>query len=720
MNKTHEGFTRSGLLLASLVLGSAGLPGLVSGDVLTYHNDNARTGQNLNETTLVPANVNYAQFGLLRVLATQGRVDAQPLYAATVSGLGSRNVGFVATEHDLVYAFDANNGNLIWSVSLLGNGETPSDNRGCDQVTPEIGVTATPVIDRNLGPNGTLFVVAMSKNSAGQYLQRLHALDLATGGDELPATTISATYPGSGANSSGGMVVFDPAQYKERAGLLLLNRVIYTAWASHCDNGPYTGWIIGYDESTLTQTSVLNITPNGSDGAIWMSGAGLAADLDANIYFLAGNGTFDTSLTLAGFPVNGDFGNSFMKLSTVNNTLTPLDYFATYATPTQNSHDVDLGSGGALVLPDMTDALRGTRQLAVGAGKDQNLYLVDRSNMGKFNPVNDDAIYEKLTGVFSGGVWSMPAYFNGTLYYGPTGNPLMAFPFQMARLASSTSQTLVNFTYPGATPSISANGNANGIVWVTENTSPAVLHAYAATDLANELYNSNQAANGRDHFGDGNKFITPTIADGQVYVGTTAGVGVFGLLNLSSPTVSLTLPANGASYAAPATINLAASVTTNGHSITQVKFFNGASLLGAASSAPYTYAWKNVGAGSFSLTAQLVYDIGSTLNSAPVNVTVTNPAPTVALTSPSNGASYKAPATINLAASVTANGHTITQVQYYNGSTLLGAAAAPYGYTWSNVGAGSYTLTARLIYDTGSALNSSPVNVTVSSRHGRH
>jgi hypothetical protein len=615
-------------MVAGFLVVSGGLTGLApASDVLTYHNDNARTGQNLNESILTPANVNSAQFGLVRVLATQGKVDAQPLYCAGVSipGQGLHDVVFVVSEHDMVYAFDADSANTFWSVSLLGSGETPSDDRGCSQVTPEIGITATPVIDRNLGPNGTMFVVAMSKNGSGQYFQRLHALDLATGAHRLSAMTISATYPGTGDNSSGGNVIFNPAQYKERAGLLLLNGVVYTAWASHCDNRPYTGWIMGFDQNTLAQTSVLNITPNGNEAAIWMSGAGLAADSGNNIYFLAGNGTLDTTFTPAGFPMNQDYGNAFMKLSTAGNVLMPVDYFATYNTPSENNGDVDLGSGGALVLPDMTDASGATRELAVGAGKDQNIYLVDRSDMGKFNPANDNAIYQELPGVLSGGVWSMPAYFNGVLYYGSVGNPIVAFPFQSARLAGISSQTANAFGYPGATPSISANGSANGIVWAAENVSPAVLHAYAATGLSTELYNSNQAANGRDHFGNGNKFITPTIADGQVFVGTTAGVGVFGLLSQTqpAPTIALTSPPDGASYTVPANINLAASVTANGHSITKVQFYNGTSLLAEDLAAPYTFTWRNVATGSYSLTARLVYDSGSTLDSAAANVTVT-------------------------------------------------------------------------------------------------
>lgn len=507
-------------------------------DVLTYHNDNGRTGQASHEEILTPANVVSTHFGKLWVLNTDGKVDAEPLYAAGVSipGKGVRNVLLVVTEHDSVYAFDADTTNVLWRVSMLGNGETPSDTRGCSQVTPEIGITATPVIDRQFGPNGTIFLVAMSKNGSGQYFQRLHALDLSTGADRLTPATVAATYPGVGDNSHNGIVVFDPAQYEERAGLLLLNGVIYTAWTSHCDIRLYTGWIIGYDEQTLAQTTVLNVTPNGNEGAIWMSGAGLAADDDSNIYFLDGNGTFDTTLNLNGFPSQGDFGNAFIKLSTTGGTLAVADYFATFQVQNQNASDLDLGSGGALVLPDMLDSQNNVRRLAVGAGKDTHLYVVDRSNMGKFNAANDVAVYQKLSGALPGGVWAMPAYFNGTLYYGSVGQRIKAFPFQNAMLNSPSSQTPGTFGYPGATPGISANATSNGIVWACENTSPAVLHAFAATNLATEFYNSTQAGGGRDQFGAGNKFITPMIASARVYVGTTTGVGVFGLLDAVSLT----------------------------------------------------------------------------------------------------------------------------------------------------------------------------------------
>jgi hypothetical protein len=500
-----------------------------SNDVLTYHNDNARTGQMLNETILTPSNVNAASFGLLRVLSVDGKVDAQPLY---VSNSGSPNLLIVATEHGSVYAFDADQGNIVWQKSMLLAGETPSDDHGCSQVTPEIGVTATPVIDRGAGPHGTIYVMAMSKNASGNYFQRMHALDLSTGNEQFGGSqTVSAMFPGNGDNSSGGQVVFDPGQYKERPGLLLLNGVIYTAWSSHCDIRPYTGWLIGYDQNTLAQTSVLNVTPNGNEGSFWNSGAGPASDSGGNIIALQANGTFDTTLNAQGFPSQGNFGNSFLKISTTNRQLAVADYFAMFNVSSENSVDQDLGSGGALVLPDLKDSSGATRHLAVGAGKDANIYVVDRDNMGKFNPANNSQIYQNVSGALGGPVFSMPAYFNGVLYYGAVGDNLKAFAITNARVAGNpSSQSAISFSFPGTTPSVSANGGAGGIVWAAENSSPAVLHAYDATNLANELYNSNQAVNGRDHFGAGNKFITPTIAHGKVYVGTTNGVGVFGLL----------------------------------------------------------------------------------------------------------------------------------------------------------------------------------------------
>ena len=507
-------------------------PGNSAVDITTYHDDNARTGQNLKETILTTSNVNSSTFGKLFQIPVDGKVDAEPLYLSALSvGGQTHNVLFVATEHDSVYAFDADTGASLWRVSMLASGQTTSDNRGCDQVTPEIGVTSTPVIDRNAGSHGTIYVIAMSKDGSGNYHQRLHALDVTTGDEEFSGPKeIQASFPGSGDGRSGGNVVFAPGQYEERAGLLLLNGVVYTSWTSHCDIRPYTGWMMGYDQNTLAQTSVLNLTPNGNEGAIWMSGAGPAADSSGNIYLLDANGTFDTTMNGSGFPSQGDYGNAFMKLSTTNKQLAVADYFEMSNQMSENDSDQDLGSGGALVLPDLTDSASKTWHLAVGAGKDGNIYLVDRDNMGKFNSGSNN-IHQELPGVLSGGIWSMPAYFNDTVYFGAVGNNIRAFPISNAQLSTTPSSvSAASFPYPGATPSISANGTNNAILWATANSNPAVLHAYDATNLAQELYNSNQASGGRDQFGAGNKFITPMIVNGKVYVGTTNGVGVFGLL----------------------------------------------------------------------------------------------------------------------------------------------------------------------------------------------
>jgi hypothetical protein len=517
---------RTTILIALLTLIS--LPSFAQ-DVLTYHNNNARTGLNNKETILTTTNVNSATFGKLFTAPADGLVDAEPLYLSAVSVGGTmHNLLIVASEHGTVYAYDADTGANLWHITTLKSGESTSDNRGCGQVTPEIGVTSTPVIVRPATGNPVIFVVAMSKDSSGNYHQRLHALDATTGAEVRGGPVdIAASYPGTGDNSSGGKVIFDPAQYKERAGLLLIGNTLYLAWASHCDFRPYTGWIMGYNATTLKQTTVLNVTPNGNEGAIWNSGAGMAADGNGNIILLDANGVFDTTLTAAGFPNDADYGNAFLRL-TIKGGLAVADYFEMDNEASENGSDTDLGSGGTLLVTQK-DSTGKVWQLAVGAGKDSNLYVVDRTNMGKFSSSANN-VYQELAGALPGGVWSMPAFFNNVVYYGPVGSPLLAFQFKNAKLLPSpVAKTSNSFGYPGATPSISTNAGKNGIVWAIENSNPAVLHAYNAKTLL-ELYNSNQAASGRDHPGPGNKFITPMIANGKVYVATTTGVAAFGVL----------------------------------------------------------------------------------------------------------------------------------------------------------------------------------------------
>ena len=505
------------------------IPG--SPDTLTFHNDTARTGQNLHETILNLENVDPATFGKIGFLPVDGKVDAQPLYLSQVAipGIGFRNVVYVVTEHDSVYAFDADSGGLLWQLSALNLDETPSDWRSCGNLMPEKGITATPVIDRHRGPNGVMYLVSMSKDSTGKFSQRLHAIDVATGSELFGAPIdIRATFPGNGPNSLNGNLIFDPAQYLERAALLLLNSVVYTTWSSHCDIAPYNGWIIGYDADTLAQVKVLNLTPNGSQGAIWMSGSGPAADPEGNIFILDANGTFDTTLDERGHPSHGNYGNSFVKITTTND-FSVADYFTMLNVDNENEHDTDLGSGGAVVLPDLTDADGKVRHLAVGGGKDRGIYLVDRENMGKFNPSSND-IYQQINEL-GGAIFSTPAYFNQAIYYGALHDSIKRFPFVAGRLAETpASQTAIAFGYPGVTPTISGDGGTDAILWAAENGSTAALHAYAAEDLARELYNSNQASGGRDQFGAGNKYIAPTVADGRVFVGTQNGVAVFGLL----------------------------------------------------------------------------------------------------------------------------------------------------------------------------------------------
>jgi len=516
-------------------------------DVITYHNDNQRTGQNLAETALTPSNVVQSGFGVQHLIAVDGKVDAQPLVlgAYAIDG-ATHNVVYVATEHDSVYAFDADSAATLWQVSLVASGETPSDNRGCTQVTPEIGITATPVIDRTAG---SLFVVAMSKDSAGNYHQRLHALSLSTGAELAHSPVdITASVAGTGAPATvNGQIVFDAGQYEERSALLLNQGTIYTSWTSHCDLENYTGWIIAYAETTLQQNALFNDEPSGSqngqqgEASFWNSNSGPSADADGNVYAMSANGVFDVILTADGFPSGNDYGNSILKLSApVNGGLSVLDYFTMFNTVAESDSDTDLASGGLMLLPDQVDGSGVTRHLAVGAGKDQNIYVVDRDSLGKFNTANDDNAYQPLLDAFSAyaaascggpgpsGVYGAPVYFNGSVYYSASGDVIRGFKLASAKLPPQpTVKSATPFCYPGAPMSISANGGQNAILWAVQNSSSqGVLHAYDAGTLT-ELYNSTQAGT-RDQFGPGSKFTPPTIANGKVFVGTQADTSAGG------------------------------------------------------------------------------------------------------------------------------------------------------------------------------------------------
>ncbi|HTA70115.1 MAG TPA: hypothetical protein VK776_17625 [Bryobacteraceae bacterium] len=485
--------------------------------VLTYHNDLARTGQNLNETSLTPATLRSGQFAHLFTDSVDGQVYAQPLYMPDVNipGKGVYNVVFVVTEHDSVYAFDAD-GNAaapLWHVNFtnptLGITPASADALQCAAIAPEIGITGTPVIDPT---TGTLYVVAMTlEYVAENYVQRLHALDVATGA-ERPGSPVEihASTPGTGDGNT--TVKFNPGLYKQRPGLLLLSGVVYTTWSSHCDAGRYHGWVIGYDSKTLQQVALYIDTPNWDAGSIWQSGAAPAADPEGNIFLVSGNGTFDTNLG------GTDLGESIIKLSTTKG-LAVADYFTPFNSTALSEKELDLGSSGALLLPD--NAGSGAHpHLAISGSKEGRIYVLDRDNMGHFQPDSDNQIVQSLESAV-GPLFGIPVYFNNTVYFSGSNDALKAFSITNGLMSQQpVAQSAAAFPFPGTVPSISANGSQGGIVWLIDATSQ--LRAFDAADLV-ELYHAS--------IGPYVKFSTPTIANGKVYVGTMNSLTVFGLRN---------------------------------------------------------------------------------------------------------------------------------------------------------------------------------------------
>jgi hypothetical protein len=498
-----------------------------STDVVTHHYDVSRSGVNSTETLLTTTNVNSATFGKKGEFAVDGQIDGQALFLSQLSipGLGNKDVLYVATENDTVYAVDAqsisgSSATVIWKTRVLPNGEIPATSLPCGNISPN-GITGTPVIDRT---RNAIYVEAMSQDSTGNIIHRLHALDLTNGNELLGGpTTITATYPGTGGHSSGGVVTFDPSVQHDRAALLESGGVIYTAWSGLWgDCGPYSAWVIGFDAGTLKQTSAIDLVPNNSGGGMWMGGGGPAADASGNVYVISGNGFGDTPGT------NSSYGNSFVRLST-SGGLKVGDYFTPYNTLSEDAVDGDFGSAGPLLLPDLVDASNTVRHLAVGAGKDGNLYVLNRDNLGQFNSTKNN-VYQQLS-LSSSENHSSPVFFNNTVYVCPENSTLKAFPVSKALLATSpSSQSAHVFGGNGAVPSVSANGSTQGIVWALDH-GAGILFAYDATDLTKELYDSNQAASNRDHFAAvGGHFITPMVANGRVYIGTGTTVAVFGLL----------------------------------------------------------------------------------------------------------------------------------------------------------------------------------------------
>jgi len=528
-------------------------------NVLTYHNDLARTGQNTNETLLVPGNVNVNTFGLLFAYPVDGHVYAQPLYVSgmIVPGKGARNVIFIATQHDSVFAFDADNntppsGGLLWHASVGTSAVTPNNDFGnrygpYHDIDPEVGITSTPVIDLD---SGTLYLDAFT-HEGSSYLHRIHALNI-TNGIEQPYSpvVVRASVPGVGVGSAGGVVAFNPLQQLQRPALALAGGVLYAAYSGYADTDPYHGWVIGFNATNLAQSTnfVFITTPNSTmaafgayagEGGIWMGGNGLSVDANTNLFLEVGNGSFNADV-----PGGTEYGESFLKLSTFGG-LSVADYFTPFNQAVLSYYDTDLGSGGPLLLPDADGSLAHPH-LLVGCGKEGRIYLLDRDNLGHYNSSSDSQIVQELPGAV-GGTWSSPAYFNRQIYYQGNGDVMKAFKLANGLLAATpVSKSATAFGFPGATPAISANGVSNAIVWILQSdaynsfsaSGPAVLHAYNANNLAQQLYTSSQTV-ARDNPGGAVKFTVPTVANGKVYVGAQYKVSVFGNATFSSlPTIT--------------------------------------------------------------------------------------------------------------------------------------------------------------------------------------
>lgn len=529
---------------ASATIGVTDLKG-----VFTYHNDNSRTGANLQEFALTPANVNAATFGKLFSCPVDAAIYAQPLWVANlaISG-GTHNVVYVATQKNSVYAIDADNAScqILWQKSLNPSGETwvlSADESGCGDLAPNIGIVGTPVIDP---VTSTLYLVSKTKNTAGTlFHQRLHALDLPTGNEKFSGPMdIQATVSGTGGGSSGGLLSFDAKINGQRPALLLTSDAsgthVIISWASHCDFGQYHGWVISYNAGTLAQEAIFNVSPNGTLGGIWMSGNGPAADASGNIFFATGNGNWTGT---------DAFGDSIVKLGPQSGgSFGALDYFTPTNQGTLEAGDIDLGSGGVLLLPNL--AGNPHPHLLVQVGKEGKIYVVDRDNLGQMCTVNcstgNTQIVQELPGAING-MWGSPAYWNGNLYFGGaqdggTGDNLKAFSVTASAVqplsSSPASQSSHVFTFSSPTPSVSASGSGNGIVWALDNSAfgsscPGacqVVYAYDANNLGTLLYSSSQAAANRDQSGGAVKFTVPTVANGKVYVGGQTTLTVYGLL----------------------------------------------------------------------------------------------------------------------------------------------------------------------------------------------
>jgi hypothetical protein len=563
--------------------------------VVTQRYDSARDGVNSSETTLTPANVNTSTFGKLFTVPTDGKVFAQPLYMpnVTIPGSGTHNVLLIATQHDSVYAYDADGLQIqpFWTVNLATSScpggwtctSVPaSANANTTDVLPEVGITSTPVIDPS---TDTMYVVAKTQEVSGgttNFVYRLHALDITTGAERPNSpVVIQGQVPGSGSPNSGGYLVFSPRYSLQRPGLVLVNNDVYIAFGSWGDDDIWHGWLFGYDDASLAQVAAFSSTPNGGEGesGIWMHGNGLVADTNGYVYFSTGNGGFD-GIT--------NYGDSFLKLATPG--LNVADYFTPFNQSILDAGDLDVASGGLMLLPDNA----GTTQhphILLGCGKNGAIYVMDRDNMGQFNSSNDNQIIQELLNVIGGtkvnnnssiyveNCYSSPVYWQGNVYWGGINDTLKMFSFANGLMSTSpVSHSSAVYEFPGASPVLSSNGSTQGIIWTIENNgtlgsdatgTTAILHAYDATNLSTELYNTSQVSS--DAPGAPVKFTMPVVANGKVYVGTQTSVAVYGLFSSMTQAAAPTLNPGSGSFSTAVSVSISDSspgttiyYTTNG------------------------------------------------------------------------------------------------------------------------------------------------------------
>ncbi len=556
-----------GVLVSAILLWAVSVsllfPARVHGQasVLTEHNDVARTGQNLSETVLTPANVNSVQFGKLFTQNVDGTIVGQPLYVpnVTLANGTTHNVVYVATQHDSVFAFDAdnnqgNNALPLWTVSFSnpanGISSVPIADYGCTGTHfTELGITGTPVID---SVSRTIYLVAKTLEN-GQYVFRLHALDIGSGQEKFGGPVmITGAVP-----SNSGMLNFNPAVHMQRPALLLLNGAVYLGFGSTgCDTYAYQGWLFAYDSQLRQQLGVFVSTPNGTRGSIWQAGGGPAADSEGNIYLQTANGTFDANT--GGL----DYGDSILKLGLANDVLGVEDYFTPFDQSYLAANDFDLGSGGVLVLPDQSGPYP---HEIIGGGKEGTLYLVNRDLMGHFHSGDNSQTIQTIPNIVPSELDSVPTYWNGNVYISGEGDFIKMFSLSSGLLSSTpVSETQVVFNQAGpGTVSISANGGSGGILWAILHGNP-VLYAFDATNLTNLLYSSKQALKLRDRMDNTARFVSPTVVNGKVYIGGKTDLMVYGLFPaLSAASGGSQAGAAGTTLPVPLSIQTVDSYTGN-------------------------------------------------------------------------------------------------------------------------------------------------------------